>query len=125
MKFFKILNLNQFEKVFKESLEEKISKPKNKSDIYDEIANYYFTLLSILNIDSFNQFRFPDYEDCRKVIVDDKEYDFDDKFSHDDSDATEALCAIDCLIADLGAKNFKTLLKKIEDTVNMQNKNMK
>jgi len=125
MKLFKILNLNQFEKIFKETLEEKISNPKNKSDIYDEIANYYFILLNILNIDSFNHFRFPDYEDCRKVVVDEKEYDFDDKFSHDDSDATEALCAIDCLIADLGVKDFKTLLKKIEDTVNLQNKNMK
>lgn len=121
MHLFDKLNLKQFGELLEKSLEEELAKPKNKSEIYNEIADYYFTLLNMLGINNFDAFHFPDYEDCRIVVVDEREYDFDNEFCHDDSDATEALCAIDCLISDLEEMSMETVLKKIEDIVNMRN----
>ena len=46
-------------------------------------------------------------------MIDDKEYNFDIEFSHNDSAATEALCAIDCLMADSG-EDFKAILLTVE-----------
>ena len=68
-----------FEDLFKKTLEEEMSEPKNKSKLYDDIVNYYFMLLSLLKIDSFNSFHFHDYEDYRRVNVDEVEYDFSSK----------------------------------------------
>lgn len=59
-----------------------------------------FILIQELGVDKFNFFRFANYDYCRKIIVDGKECDSDDEFCHDDIEATEALCAIDFLIAD-------------------------
>ena len=121
MKLFNILKSKQFEKMFEKALEEELSKSQSKSEIYNEISNYYFTLLSLLKIDNFSSFNFPDYDDCRKIVVDRNEYDFDGLFRHDNEEATNALCAIDCLISDLEEDNLKKILKKIEKTINVQN----
>ncbi len=125
MDLLNIFKSKEFENLFEKVLEEEMSKRKDENEIYNGIANHYFMLLSMLNVNSFSFFHFPDYEDCRKVLVDNKEYDFNNEFCHNDSDATEALCAIDCLIADLEVNDLKTLLKKIESTVNLQNTKMK
>jgi carbonic anhydrase len=122
MNLFNLLKSKKFGKLLDKALDEQMFKTKSKGEIYSEIVNYYFLLLRKLSIDSFHSFHFPDYEDCRKVEVDGKEYDFENKFSHNDSDATEALCAIDCLITDLEANSIETVLKEIEDNLNSQNR---
>ena len=55
-------------------------------------------------------------------IIDGKEYDLDGEFCHDDIEATAALCAIDCLIADLENYDEETILKNIEKRINTRNK---
>jgi hypothetical protein len=57
--------------------------------------------------------------------VDGNEYDFDDLFCHDNEQATDALCAIDCLISDLEEDNLEKMLRKIEKTINVQNQKIK
>lgn len=113
--FIKIVNAlksKEFEDLSEKTLEEELSKRKNKSELYEDIANCYFMLLSLLEIDAFNSLYFPDYEDSRRVIVDEVEYDFDSAFSHNDRDATDALCAMDGLLSDLGEKSLEKVLKK-------------
>ena len=122
MNLFNKLNLEQFGELLGKALEEELFKPKSENEIYDEIADYYFILMNMLGINSFDAFHFPDYEDCRIVVVDGNEYDFDSEFCHNDSEATEALCAIDCLISDLEGISMETILKNIEDIVNKTNR---
>ena len=74
----------------------------------------FFMILSLLNVNKFNSFQFVDYEDCRRVVIDGNEYNFDNEFHHNDSNATQILCTIDCLIADLEEDNIEAILKKIE-----------
>lgn len=122
MNLFNKLNLEQFGELLGKALEEELFKPKSENEIYDEIAEYYFMLLNMLGINSFDMFHFSDYEDCRIVVVDGKEYDFDSEFCHNDSEATEALCSIDCFISDLEGISMETVLKNIEGIVNKRNK---
>ncbi len=123
MNLFNKLKSKEFEEMLMEALEKEMAKPKSKNEMYNEIADYYFMLLNMLNINSFHSFHFPDYEDCRIVVVDEKEYDFDNEFCHNDLEATEALCAIECLIADMEATGIKTILKEVEIRVNYLNRN--
>ena len=125
MNLFNILKSKQFGEMFEKALEEELSKSQSKSEIYNEISNYYFVLLSLLKIDNFNSFNFPDYDDCRKIEVDGNEYNFDDLFCHDNELATDALCAIDCFISDLEEDNLEIMLKKIEKAINVQNQKIK
>ncbi len=115
---FDILNSKEAGELLDIMIEAEASKPQNNDDIYDEIVSHYFMLLSLRKIDTFASFRFPDYEDCRTVLVDSKKYDLDSVFCHNDSQATNALYAIDCLIADLGETNLECVLKKIEEKIN-------
>ena len=103
--------------MLEKALEEELSKRKEPSEIYQEIANYYFILFDQLGISAFDSFQFSHYEDPRLVVVDGKEYDFDQVFCHQDVDATEALCAIDGLIADLEEHQTHKILKKIEKCI--------
>ena len=107
-----------FENAFNNALEEALSTPKSTAEIFDELTDNYYTLINILEINDFKKFHFPDYDDCRRVSVDGKEYDFNDCFDHNDDDATEALYAIDCLIADLQSNGKTGVLKKIENKIN-------
>lgn len=125
MNLFNLLKSKQFEEMLEKTLKEELSKPKSINEIYNEISNYYFVLLSLLKISKFDSFNFPDYDDCRKVIVDENEYDFDSLFCHDDEDATNALCAIDCLISDLEEDNLEKILKEIEKTINVKRQHPK
>lgn len=95
-------------------------EPVSESDLYNELVDNYYVLLRELGIDKFGSFQFAGYDYCREIIVDGKEYDLDGKFCHDDLDATEALCAIDCLMADLGVDD-ETILKTVENMINTQN----
>ena len=79
MGLFDIFKSKQFEELFEKALEEEMTNPQSKNQIYSEITNCYFMILSLLNVNSFKSFQFPDYEDCRKVVVDGKEYDFDNE----------------------------------------------
>lgn len=121
-KLFAILNSKEFEESFDKALEEEMSNPQNINETYDEIASYYLKLLRLRNVDRFETFHFSDYEDCRRVIVDGMEYDFDRLFYHDDLEAADALCAMDCLMADLEDEP-ETILKKIEKTINKRIQN--
>ena len=103
---------------FGAGIEEDLSKPQNKTEIYEEIVSYYLMLLSLLKMDYFHSFCFPDHENCRTVTVDGITYDFDSEFCHDDIDATDALCAIDCLMADFGEDTPEKILKKVERKIN-------
>ena len=86
-----------------------------------QIVDNFFILNRENSITKFNFFRFANYDYCREIIVDGREIDLDGEFSHDDEEATEALCAIDCLMADLG-EEVETILKKVEKMINIRNK---
>ncbi|MBQ3004678.1 MAG: hypothetical protein IJD88_01985 [Clostridia bacterium] len=118
MGLFDLFRPKRIKKLFEKALEEEMSKPQNKNEIYSEIKNCYFTIFRLLKISSFKSLNFPDYEDCRRVVVDGNEYDFDNEFQHNDREATEMLCAIDCLIADLEEDNIEVVLREIERTLN-------
>lgn len=123
-------DLDEFRKsgmtqMFMELLSEKLSEPSElltEDEIYEEISDSYFTLIDLLGIKDFSFFRFKNYDYNRDIIIDGKEYDLDGEFCHDDEDATGALCAIDCLIADLDADNEEAVLKKVECLVNIRNR---
>lgn len=119
MGFLDVFKSKQFEESFEKALEKEMNKPKSKNKIYSEIMNCYFMILSLLNINNFNSFRFVDYENCRMVVIDGNEYDFDNKFHHNDSNATEILCTIDCLMADLEEDNIEAILRKIEKKISL------
>ena len=111
--------------MFMEMLSEKLSEPSGlltEEEIYEEIADNYLTLIKLLGINDFSFFRFKSYDYNREIIIDGKEYDLDGEFCHDDEDATGALCAIDCLIADLDAVDEEAVLKKVESIVNIRNR---
>ena len=114
---FNALNTKEFSALFDVALDK---MPKSNDEIWGKLVSYYFILLHLLKIDNFNSFSFPDYEDCRTVVVDGIEYDFDSEFCHDDSEATNALCAIDSLMADLEEDNLEEILKILEKKINVQ-----
>ena len=106
-------------------LSEKLSEPSGlltEEEIYEEIADNYLTLVKLLGISDFSSFCFKSYDSSREITVDGKEYDLSGEFCHDDEDATAALCAIDCLIADLEREDTEGLLKEIESLVNIRNR---
>lgn len=108
---------------FSAILESELSKPfepVSDDEIYEEIVDNYFTLIKELGIEKFDFFRFAEYGYSGEVIIDGKQYDFDDEFCHDDEDATGALCAIDSLIPDLDDDEEK-ILKKVEKMINIRN----
>ncbi len=91
--------------------------PVDENEAYSQITDNYFKLIKKLKIKAFSTFSFNDYNDCRVVIIDDKKYDFDACFSHNNSSAAEILCEIDSLIADIG-KELSFILKEIEKRMN-------
>ena len=109
-----------FSQILSESLSEPYD-PLSEEDLTDKIANNFFILIKALGIDEFSFFRFSEYDYPREIIIDGKEYDLDGAFTHDDAEATEALCAIDCLLADSG-NDIETTLKNIEKRINLRNK---
>lgn len=109
-----------FEEILSEALSEPF-EPVSDDEIYEEIVDNYFLLIKELGVESFHFFRFADYDYCREIIVDSKNYDLDGEFCHDDTDAAGALCAIDCLMADLEEKD-ETILKKVESMINGKNR---
>ena len=121
MNLFKILNGKDYDKVFEKNLEQEMSKPRNENDIYNEISRCYYKLLKLLNVNSLHSFKFSDYENCRTVIINGSEYNFDNVFCHDDALALEIMCEIDSHIADLSVSNIELVLKKIEQKVNDKN----
>lgn len=115
-----------FTEMFMKALSKKLSEPSGlltKEEIYEEIADNYLTLIDLLGVKRFSFFRFKNYDYCREIIIDGKEYDLDGEFCHDDEEATEALCAIDCLIADLCEDIDEDVLKKVEGMINIRNRN--
>ena len=110
--------------LFKEILSEELCEPfelVSVDSLYEEIVDNYFILMQELDIDSFNFFRFASYDYCREIIIDKQSFDLDAEFCHDDLDATEALCAIDCLIADAD-ESVESILKKVESIINKRNR---
>ena len=123
---FDLFDENADDEVFErfgEILSEELSKPYEPvtaEEIYEELVDNFFILIKELGIEKFNFFRFSNYDYPREVIIDGKEYDLDGEFCHDDEDATGALCAIDCLMGDLGYDE-ETILKKAERLINIRN----
>ncbi len=114
--------------MFMEMLSEKLSEPSGlltEEEVYGEITDSFFTLIRLLGIDKFSFFRFADYDCCREIIIDGRAYDLNGEFCHDDEEATGALCAIDCLIADLDEENEEAILKKVEGMINVRNRKEK
>ena len=89
--------------------------------LYEEIVDNYFILINELGITDFNFFRFVRYDYCREIIIDKQCFDLDAEFGHDDLVATEALCAIECLIADISNESVEDILKKVESMINKRN----
>ena len=118
MRSFDLFYSKKFEELVEKALEQEMAKPKNKNEIYNEIADHYLFLLGFLNVNTFTLFHFLDYDDCRKAAVDECEYDFGRLFCHDDGAAAEALHTIDCLIADLDGESTENILKKTEKKIN-------
>jgi hypothetical protein len=103
-------------------LSEELSEPFDdisEDSLYEEIVDNYFILIQELGINNFKFFRFASYDNCREIIVDKQNFDLDSEFCHDDLVATEALCAIDCLIADI---DDESTLKKVETMINKRNR---
>lgn len=115
-----LLNDKKFESEFDKEIERILSQRKSEKEIYSEITNIFFQLLKLFHINDFNSFRFYDYEDFRKVVIDGKEYDLEKSKKMKNS-----LYTIDCLIADLDEDNFELILKKIEEKINVEMKNEK
>ena len=117
---FDILGSKKFGNL-KENLENIISEtdftPVDENEVYSLITDNYFKLIKKLKIKEFSTFSFYDYENSRIVVIDDKKYDFDTCFSHNNSTAAEILCEIDSLIADIG-KELSFILKEIEKRIN-------
>ena len=110
--------------LFNEILSEEFCEPFESvsvDSLYEEIVDNYFILMQELDIDSFNFFRFEKYDYCRKIIIDKENIDLDAEFCHDDLEAMEALCAIDCLIADAD-ESVESILKKVESMINKRNR---
>ncbi len=106
-KIAELLSKNNFDEMIEQMLSEEISDPISEDEVYEEIVGYYFILIKNLKINSFKTFRFASYDYCRKIIIDDKKYDLDEKFYDDDhEEVSEALCAIDSLIASLAMMNL-------------------
>lgn len=117
---------NGYAEIFGQMLSEELSKPcetVTDEELYEEIVDNYFILINELGIKSFNFFRFSNYDYGREIIVDGKEYDLDGEFCHDDLEATEALCAIDCLIADIDDEDEENILKQVERMINIKKYN--
>ena len=89
----------------------------NEDELYSLISDNYFKLIKKLQIGKFSNLSFADYNDPRVVVIDGKEFDFDSVFSHNDSTATECLCEIDALMADIN-KDESVVLKEIEKRLN-------
>ena len=109
---------------FKEILSEEFCESFESvsvDSLYEEIVDNYFIIMQELDIDSFNFFRFAKYDYCRKIIIDKENFDLDTEFCHDDLEAMEALCAIDCLIADAD-ESVESILKKVESMINKRNR---
>ena len=115
---------NELMDFFSQLLSEGLSEsyePLSEEELSEEIVDNFFIIIKELGIDEFSFFRFSRYDYPREIIIDGKEYDLDGAFCHDDAEATEALCAIDCLLADSG-DDIETTLKTIEKKVNFRNK---
>ena len=109
---------------FKEMLSEELCESfdyDSVDSLYEEIVDNYFILIDELGITAFNFFRFASYDYCRKIIIDKQNFDLDVEFCHDDLEATEALCAIECLIADISNESVEDILKKVESMINKRN----
>ncbi len=107
--------------LFEEILSVELSEPfdsVSRDSLYEEIVDNYFVLIKELGINDFNFFRFESYNDCREIIIDRKNFDLDAEFCHNDLDATEALCTIDCLTADIDDEYGESILKKVESMIN-------
>ena len=110
--------------LFKEMLSKELSEPfeaESEDSLYEEIVDNYFILMQELGVYDFNFFRFVSYDYSREIIIDKKSVDLDAEFCHDDLIATEALCAIDCLIADID-DCVEMILKKVETSINKRNR---
>ena len=110
--------------LFKEMLSEELYEPfepDTVDSLYEEIVDNYFILIDELGITDFNFFRFVRYDYCREIIIDKQNFDLDAEFGHDDLVATEALCAIECLIADISNESVEGILKKVESMINKRN----
>lgn len=92
----------------------------SEEELYEEIVRNIFLLLDNLGVAEFKKFGFADYEYYREVIIDDKKYNIDDEFCHQNPEADEAVCAIDCMIADL-EDDEKTILRNVEKMINSRN----
>ena len=109
-----------FKKMLSEGLYEPF-EPATVDSLYEEIVDNYFILIDELGITYFKFFRFVRYDYCRGIIIDKQCFDLDAEFGHDDLVATEALCAIECLIADISNESVEDILKKVESMINKRN----
>lgn len=91
--------------------------PVNEDESYSLITDNYFKLIKKLKIDNFMTFSFENYFNPRVVVIDGIKYDFDSLFFHNDSYASECLCEIDALMADIN-KDETVVLKEIEKRMN-------
>ena len=118
------LKENEITDMLMNLLSEKLAEPSGlltEEEIYEEIADNYLILTKLLGVNDFGFFRFKSYDYNREIILDGKEFDLDGEFCHDDEDATGALCAIDCLMADLDTEDAVAVLKKVESLINIRN----
>ena len=110
--------------LFKEMLSEELYEPFDSvsvDSLYEEIVDNYFILINELGITDFNFFRFARYDYCREIIIDKQCFDLDAEFCHDDLVASEAMCAIECLIADVSNESVEDILRKVESMLNKRN----
>ena len=120
---YKLLDSGVVE-LFKEMLSEELYEPFDSvsvDSLYEKIVVNYFILINELGITDFNFFRFARYDYCREIIIDKQCFDLDAEFCHDDLVASEAMCAIECLIADVSNESVEDILRKVESMLNKRN----
>lgn len=99
-------------------------QPSSEEELYDEIVDNFFFVINELGVENFDFFRFSSLDYCLEIIIDGKEYDLDGEFTHDDEDATGALCAIESLASDIVCeydKNYEDVLRKVQMMINIRN----
>ena len=78
----------------------KLGEKMEMEEYFSDIKDYFKTIFKELKIEKVEKFEFVEYDYPRLVIINGKEYDLDGAFDRD-TDAKEALYAIDSLTGDL------------------------
>ncbi|MBR2876816.1 MAG: hypothetical protein IKC01_06740 [Clostridia bacterium] len=97
----------------------KLGEKIGMEEYFSDITDYFKTIFKELKIEKVEEFEFVEYDYPRLVIINGEEYDLDGAFNRD-TDAKEALYAIDSLTGDLVCEfgmTMEQVLKLVEKKI--------